>query len=181
MKLENRNGPMPLSIFGEEEPETDTSLNIQDAFMSKQAPHSGNVHSRDPSLSISDLLSNLYSQADSTRVDSMHKPTENGLVSTNRVSSSDLLDGGDDFEDDSWEFKDAVSQVRTNNETPLDSSDDGDQSFSTKTKLNTYVDFYCKLKDELCLVSRCHLDSLKVGKLFNIIFIAKVLAPSRSC
>lgn len=163
MKSENRNGPVPLSIFGEEEPETDTTLNIEDIFVPKQATHTGHGLALDPSLSINDLLSNLYSQAGSTRVHSVQLPTENGFVSTNMVSHSDLRDDGDDVEDDSWEFKDAVSEVRTENETYLPSIDDGDRSLPTQTKLDDYMDFYCKLQEKLFFVSGCHLDSLKVG------------------
>lgn len=144
---------MPLSIFGDEELETNGSSSIQDDFTFKPASFHRNTQSQGSSLSVDDLFE-LYSQAEPVNsVDSLEKPTENGLDSTDGVLDSKLMDDGDDFEDGSWEFKVAVSPTITK-DTP--------QSIATETNLNNYADFYCKLKDELCAVARYHLAGLKV-------------------
>ncbi|CAK9160131.1 unnamed protein product [Ilex paraguariensis] len=160
---------LPLSIFGDEEQVTDETLNVQDDFMHQPVSHPRNVQRQGSTISINDLISNLYSQAEQIpSVGTMEKQTVNELSSTERMFDSNSVDGGDDFGDGSWEFKDASSQTRAENQTFFLSLGDAHQNISPKLKLNNYVDFYCKLKDELCFVARCHLDGLKVDKINKI-------------
>ncbi|CAL5330263.1 unnamed protein product [Camellia sinensis] len=157
----NPKGALPLSIFGDEELETDNSLNIEDAFTYAPSSHPRNgISSQGSNISIHDLLSNLYSQAEQIpSVDKTEKLTGYGLDSSDKVLDPSLVKCGDDFDDASWEFRDASSQTR--DQTSLHSPGEAHQKFSTKLKLNNYVDFYCKLKDELSFVCKCHLGSLK--------------------
>ncbi|KAA8536878.1 hypothetical protein F0562_029356 [Nyssa sinensis] len=136
-RSENHIGALPLSIFGDEELETDDSLNSKDIFI--QAPQIPSV-------------------------DSTQKPTENGFNSVGTVSDLNLVNGDDDFDDSSWEFKDGSSQTGAKDQTSLLSPGDAHHNYSNKLKLDNYVDFYCRLKDELCFVARCHLDSLKKAR-----------------
>ncbi|XP_024977172.1 uncharacterized protein LOC112514790 isoform X2 [Cynara cardunculus var. scolymus] len=54
---------VPLSIFGiEEEPQTDSYMNLQHEFF-KSSTHGKNMQNQSSSLSINDILSDLYSQA----------------------------------------------------------------------------------------------------------------------
>ncbi|KAF5952239.1 hypothetical protein HYC85_010183 [Camellia sinensis] len=157
----NPKGALPLSIFGDEELETDNSLNIEDAFTYAPSSHLRNgISSRGSNISIHDLLSNLYSQAEQIpSVEKTEKLTGYGLDSSDKVLDPSLMKCDDDFDDASWEFRDASSQTR--DQTSLHSPGEAHQKFSTKLKLNNYVDFYCKLKDELSFVCKCHLGSLK--------------------
>ncbi|XP_057498744.1 uncharacterized protein LOC130783211 isoform X2 [Actinidia eriantha] len=129
---ENHKGALPLSIFGDDKLETDDSLKVQDVFAYKPSSYHGNgINSQGSNISIHDLLSNLYSQAEQIPcADNTAELIGNGLGSS-------------------------VDQ------TSLCSLDDANEEFSTKLKLNNHLDFYCKLKDELSFVCRCHLYSLK--------------------
>ncbi|KAL6989674.1 hypothetical protein U1Q18_015425 [Sarracenia purpurea var. burkii] len=156
---ENHKGALPLSIFGDNELETDESLNVQDAFSHKTFSHSRSGMNRQGSnVSIHDLISNLYSQAGKIpSVNNIEKNAGNGLDFSDEVLNPSLVNFDDDFDDASWEFKDASSQIRAVEHTSLCSPGDAPKKFSAKLKLNNYVDFYCKLKDELS----SHLDSVK--------------------
>ncbi|KAK9293274.1 hypothetical protein L1049_021266 [Liquidambar formosana] len=280
IRSDNHGGALPLSLFSDGKLEPDDILNHQDVFTYKPSTYPKNgLNSHGSSMSVDDLILNLYSQAegvppvDSTQkptvngyvstqsvldsnlvnddddfddnswefkdafldarakdqtsegvppVDLTQKPTENGLVSTQSVPDSNLVNDEDDFDDNSWEFKDAFLDARAKDQTsegvpPVDSTqktivnglistqtvldsnlvnDDNDfddsswefkdavldakakdrtsvlshgdthQNVSTKLKVENYVDFYSKLKDESCLIALCHLDSLKKAKSF---------------
>ncbi|XP_043698366.1 uncharacterized protein LOC122649068 [Telopea speciosissima] len=98
---EKPQGAIPLSIFGEEEEDPDSnnpSFNdTADPFPAKQlsSPVKNEVKFGQ-GLLLSDLIVNLYSQADQIKI-------ENG-------SHSNLVDGDENFDDDGWQFKDAISQ-----------------------------------------------------------------------
>ncbi|RDX82586.1 hypothetical protein CR513_36601, partial [Mucuna pruriens] len=82
-----------------------------------------------------------------------HAPqvNENGLQSSPTILNSELTNGDDDFEDDSWDFKDAISGTRSQDQaSTLDHKDSID-----------YLEFYSKLKDELCNSVLFHLQNLK--------------------
>lgn len=61
------------------------------------------------SLSINDLIWNLYGQAEQKTSHGAPKASENGQA----VLDSNLVTGDDDFNDDSWEFKDASHGARS--------------------------------------------------------------------
>lgn len=61
------------------------------------------------SLSINDLIWNLYGQAEQKTSHGTPKASENGQA----VLDSNLVTGDDDFNDDSWEFKDASHGARS--------------------------------------------------------------------
>ena len=162
----NYKEPVPLSIFGiEEEPQTDNSLNLQhDLFKSSsQGKHTRNLSSN---LSINDILSDLYSQAEPiSSAYHEHNPDEkeNSLHSTSKEYTSHVDDDNnddDDFDDGSWEFKDASIHPRAEK-----------LNLSFEKKLSNCTDLYSNLKNELSVVARRHLHSLKVGALIllNII------------
>lgn len=112
--------------------------------------------------SINDMIANLYSQAEQTSVNTEHNLTESQLNQSSVVSSSNLVaGGGGDDDDSSWDFKDA-SEMRFDSEASLTSTVDPYRSKSSKLKLDNYLDFYSKLKEELCFVIKNHIDRLKV-------------------
>ena len=158
-----------MTLFSTGELETDDSLNHQDfwAFKANSNPRNG-IARQASNMPINDLISTLYNQSKpSTSVDSAQKPSENGFSLAETVLDSNAVNDNDDFDDDSWEFKDAFSGAKAEDLTSGHSSDNAFQNFSTKVELKDYVDFYLKLKDKSCSVALCHLDSLKVGSPLN--------------
>ncbi|KAI7727921.1 hypothetical protein M8C21_010677 [Ambrosia artemisiifolia] len=144
----NYKEPVPLSIFGiEEDPEADNSLNLEHELFKSSTKHTRNPSSN---LSINDILSDLYSQAQPISSDGK----EDLLHSANKEYGSHVADHNDNdddgFNDDSWEFKDASFQSSVEN-----------QNSSFEKKLNNCVNLYSNLKDDLCAVARRHLHSLK--------------------
>ncbi|KAL2532134.1 hypothetical protein Adt_05485 [Abeliophyllum distichum] len=162
-KLNNHEGALPLSIFGDEEPETSGHVDAQDDFMHQSTSNQRNGHASDSVISISDLISNLYSQAEqATSVDTVQKQTEIKFSPSDAVSNSDVMHNDDgDFDDNTWEFTDAFSQKRNNNEASLYNVVDEHLISSSKLKLNNFVDFYYRLRNELCFIAKGHIESLK--------------------
>ncbi|XP_009592357.1 uncharacterized protein LOC107788892 isoform X1 [Nicotiana tabacum] len=162
LKLENHKGALPLSIFGDEEQEIDGSSNIEDIFVPHNASYSKNDRSPDSNISINDLISNLYSQAE--QISPAHSVQVPNSISDNPqdlVSNSNLVNGEDDLDDGEWEFKDGSSQMRTDNDTSLLTSDDPPKRSFSKLNLDNYLDLYSKLRKELCYHAKRHLDELK--------------------
>ncbi|KAM1051899.1 hypothetical protein ACFX19_033963 [Malus domestica] len=155
---ENHRRALPLSIFGDEEPETDDSSVQQNISTHTTASHQVNTKKSPASnLSITDLISSLYSQVDQN-TNTIHVPklTDNTIHTAPTFLESDF---GDDFDEDSWEFKDAVS--RDQNQTSIATLEDSPQDSSTKVHLDNYVDLYCKLKDETYGLALYHLENKK--------------------
>ncbi|KAG5541390.1 hypothetical protein RHGRI_021281 [Rhododendron griersonianum] len=162
---DNHRGALPLSIFGDEELETDDSPNIQDAFTFKPSYPRNGINSQGSNISINDLISNLYCQAEQIPpVDDAGKHTGNGLDSSNEVMDLTLVNSDDDFEDSSWDFKDASIQTSTIDQTSLWAQVDTCDNFTTNSHMINFRDFYCKLKDELSAVCRGHLNNLMRDK-----------------
>ncbi|RVW53282.1 hypothetical protein CK203_100507 [Vitis vinifera] len=131
----NHKGALPLSMFSYGELETDDSLNHQDFLAYKPNSNPRNDTTLQASnISINDLISML---------------------------DSDIVNGSDDFDADSWEFKDAFSGAKAEDMTSAHGIDNAHQNFSTKVELKDYVDFYLKLKEESCFVALCHLTKAK--------------------
>lgn len=163
LKLENHKGALPLSIFGDEEQEIDGSSNIEDIFVPHNASYSKNDRSPDSNISINDLISNLYSQAE--QISPSHSVQVPNSISDNpqdSVSNSNLVNGEDDLDDGEWEFKEGSSPMRTDNDTSLLTSEDPPKKSFSKLNLDNYLDLYSKLRKELCCHAKRHLDELKV-------------------
>lgn len=154
--LESHRQALPLSIFGDEELETDGSSIHEDISTHAAVSHQINTaKSPVPNISITDLISSLYSQ-----VDQNTNATENPPHPASTVLESVL--GDDDFDDDSWEFKDAVSSDQ--DQTSITNLEYSPPNSLTKVQLDNLVDFYCKLKDESYFLALRLLDN-KVSKL----------------
>ncbi|XAR52584.1 hypothetical protein NMG60_11020730 [Bertholletia excelsa] len=162
-KFGNNKGALPLSIFGDEELETDDSLNAQDDFAQKLSSHPrSGVYGQGSNVSIHDLISNLYSQAAQTySVNNTGKLPGNGLEFSDEVLNTGSENGDNDFDDASWEFKDAAPLARAIEPISVHIPGDALEISPTKSNPTNYVDFYSKLKDELLFVCRCHLNGLK--------------------
>lgn len=156
-------------MFSDGALETDDSLNHPDFWALKASSNSSNGIVREASnIPINDLISSLYNQSEpNTSVDPAHKPSENGLSVTETGLDLDAVNGNDDFDNDSWEFKGAFSGAKAEDLTSGHSVDNVLQNFSTKLELRDYVDFYLKLKEKSCFVALSHLDNLKVGSPLN--------------
>lgn len=213
---------MPLSLFGDETPDTDEQSVPQDlSHYTPTSPIKNNFNSPGSNLSINDIW-NLYNQAKSptspnvtpkasenqilaspevsgsslvtgndgldddfwgfkdastgsrfthessqqTSFSHTSQVNENGLHSSPTVLNSDLANGDDDFEDDSWEFKDAISGTKSQDHaSTLDHTDLPLTQLSTKLEQIDYSEFYGKLKDELCNYILSHIQNLKVANL----------------
>ncbi|XP_068341825.1 uncharacterized protein [Pyrus communis] len=157
--LENHRRALPLSIFGDDELETDDSSIQQNISSLTTASHQVNTNKSPASnLSITDLISSLYSQVDqNTNTIHAPKPTENIMDPAPTFLESNF--GGDDFDEDSWEFKDAVTSDQ--NQTSIATLEDSPHDSSTKVHLDNYVDLYSKLKDETYALALYHLENKK--------------------
>ncbi|XP_059310721.1 uncharacterized protein LOC132062095 [Lycium ferocissimum] len=162
-KLENHKGALPLSIFGdEEELEIDGSSNIEDIFVPHNASYSKNDRSPDSNVSISDLISNLYSQAEHiSPVRSAQVPNSISVSPQDSVSNSSLLNGEDELDDGEWEFKDGSSEMRIYNDISLLTFEDPPQRSFFNLNLDDYLNLYSKLRNKLCYHAKCHLDDFK--------------------
>ncbi|KAL5068716.1 hypothetical protein RYX36_019603 [Vicia faba] len=214
---ENRREALPLSIFGDDMPDTNEHSVSQD--LSPHAPVSpmqNNFNSPGSNISINDLIWSLYSQSEnktspnvtpkasenqirasleltgsgldysddfdddfgdfkdaspettlaqeSARNTSLNHPTEvnqNGLQTSLDVLNSDLINDNDGFQEDSWEFKDAISGKSTQYQASTIDHRDLQMQLSTKLKPSDCVEFFSTLKDELCNNVLFHLQNLK--------------------
>lgn len=164
VKLENHKGALPLSLFGDGEHEIDNSLIYQDALTSNPDPTARVNAKTSPrsNISINDLISSLYSQAErNSSVNHMQSPSEDHLGSTQKGA---LIEDDGDFDDDSWEFKGSFSRSIGESQTSTPADGDSHIKYSTNVEQKEYADFYSKLKDELYVVARCHLDNLKKAR-----------------
>ncbi|KAI5398501.1 hypothetical protein KIW84_064041 [Lathyrus oleraceus] len=217
---ENRREALPLSIFGDDMPDTNEHLVSQD--LSPRAPVSpmqNNINSPGSNLSINDLIWSLYSQSEdktspnvtpkanenqiraspelsgsgldhsddldddfgdfkdaspettltqeSAQNTSLNHPTEvteNGLQTSLDVLNSDLINDNDGFEDDSWEFKDAISGKSTQDQASTIDHRDLLTQLSSKLEPSDCVEFFSTLKDELCNNVLFHLQNLKKAR-----------------
>lgn len=146
---------MPLSFFGiEEDPEAESSLNLQ-LELFKSSTNGKHTRNQSSKLSFNDILSDLYSQVEPIS-SANHENNLHGNVdllhSTGNEYSSQVVDNDDDFNDGSWEFKDASSQSKVEN-----------QKLSFEKKLINCMDYYSNLKDDLCVIARRQLNGLKVS------------------
>ncbi|KAM5561289.1 hypothetical protein ABKV19_022072 [Rosa sericea] len=157
--LNNHRQALPLSIFGDEELETDDSSVHQDISTQTAASHQINTaKSRATNVSITDLISSLYSQVEQN-TSKLHTPkeTESTMHPVTTVLDSDFV--GDDADDDSWEFKDAVSKDR--DPTSIANLEDSLKHSCTKIQLDDFLELYCKLKNESYFLALYHLDQKK--------------------
>ncbi|XP_042065032.1 uncharacterized protein LOC121808546 isoform X2 [Salvia splendens] len=168
--LNHHRGAIPLSIFGDEEPESGSSSDVQDIFSHQSIPAKKSDHIAGNVDSIRDMISNLYSQAEQTSsIKAEHNLSESQLNLPSVVSNSDLVDNDDNNDDDddddddddgSWDFKDA-SEIGFDSKASLTSAGDAYMSKSSKLKLDGYLAFYLKLKEELYFIGKNHIDGLK--------------------
>ncbi|XP_011087384.1 uncharacterized protein LOC105168888 isoform X2 [Sesamum indicum] len=162
--LNYHKGAIPLSIFGNEEPESDGSSDVQDVCTYQSTSEQRNNHTSTTVISISDLISNLYSQTEQiSSISTVQTPSKTRLSLSNAVSSPNRVNDDDHLDHDSWDFKDA-SQTRYDSEVSLYSVGNTHLSVSSRRKLNNHLDFYSKLKEELCFVTKCQIESLKQAR-----------------
>ncbi|KAI3979993.1 hypothetical protein MKX01_042647 [Papaver californicum] len=89
---------------------------------------------------------------------SSQEATQNGFDLVDMFASSDEANGNDEFAENSWD-KGALSEGYSKTD-----SGDALRKFPTESKLNTYLDFYCRLKEECYYLALHHLDALKKAK-----------------
>ncbi|KAL0422019.1 UNVERIFIED_CONTAM: hypothetical protein Slati_3224800 [Sesamum latifolium] len=162
--LNYHKGAIPLSIFGNEEPESDDSSDVQDVFTYQSTSNQRNNHTPTTVMSINDLISNLYSQTEQiSSISTVQTPSETQLSLSNAVSSPNRVNDDDHLDHDSWDFKDA-SETSFDSEASLYTVGNTHLSVSSRLKLNNHLDLYSKLKEELCFVTKCHIESLKQAR-----------------
>ncbi|KAK8329203.1 hypothetical protein V6Z12_A11G303200 [Gossypium hirsutum] len=155
-------GALPLSIFGDEEIETEDPLKHEDVSLLKPTTTKGGLKDTRSNISINDLISSLYSQSE---INTSLNPisNQNGPLSSQIDAGSSLVNG-DNFDDDSWEFKGAVSGTGGENQNSSFSFGDSYEKYTIKTELNDYLDLYSKFSTELCFVALSHLENMKKDK-----------------
>ncbi|KAG8648260.1 hypothetical protein MANES_09G166100v8 [Manihot esculenta] len=163
VRTENHKGALPLFLFGDEETEADDPV-IHEDFSTQKSTSDQRVGIMKPHLNISinDLISSLYSQAEqSTSVNDEQSLNDNGLNSTKIVIPSNLANANHDIDDDSWEFQDASTGARNEDQTSVLGLEQSHAKYSTKIELNDFVEFFSNLKKELHYIALCHLENLK--------------------
>ncbi|GLT90300.1 hypothetical protein SLE2022_082420 [Rubroshorea leprosula] len=160
--LEKHDGALPLSIFGDVEPETDDPLTYPDVSTHKPTPLKVGMKDSGSNMSIKDLISTLYSRVEQdASIIHRDSPNENGYGSTKRMVASDTVNSADGFDDNSWEFKGVFFGSGDQNQKSALGVGDSSQLYPAEGKINDFVDFYSKLTDELCFVALFHVDGLK--------------------
>ena len=159
---------MPLSAFSDGLEESRDSLTQQDEIfqMPTSVPSNG-FNTQGQGLCIHDLLSNLYSQAQLTSsVGSNKNAGENGVHSPQKTDTTTMGDD-DDWDDNSWEFKHAVSETGIKEQSSSASPGTVPQILSeTMTSLQICMDLYEKLRESLCILLSHQLNEEKVGIFF---------------
>ncbi|KAJ6757212.1 hypothetical protein OIU74_026457 [Salix koriyanagi] len=157
-------GALPLSIFGDEEQDSNDPVSDQDISpqLSSSKPIDGVTES-----SFKHFYQTILYQVYTVKLSMIlllifvKIPSGSGLSPANVVIESNLAGNSDDFDDDSWEFKDASSVIRAEDQASFIGLGEPNTKYSTKIELNDCVDFFCKLKEELHFLALCHLDNLK--------------------
>lgn len=170
MQREKPNGVLPLSFFQDEELGTSDTLVHEDNPVSAcDFPARAKTKTPNPNVSISDLISSLYSQVDEKV--SVKSATESSLVNGEDNSwefqgpSLASKNSDDEFDDDSWEFQGPTQAVKDS----LKGENVWDQSQEKPVisiEPNDYKDFFHKLKTELYYIALSHLESLMVSRVF---------------
>lgn len=152
---ENSGGPLPLSLFSDGLEESSDSLTQQNEIFQKptSVPRNG-FNAQGLGLSIHDLLSDLYSEAQSTSsVDCNKSPAENGIHSPQKTEDTTTVGDDDDWDDNSWEFKDALSETGIEEQSSSASPGTVPQFLSeAMTSLQICMDLYVKLREFLCIL-----------------------------
>ncbi|XVF31317.1 hypothetical protein REPUB_Repub16aG0135300 [Reevesia pubescens] len=161
-RLEKPKGALPLSIFGDAELETDDSLRYEDVSIQKPTSPRAGMKDTHSNISVHDLISSLYGQAEKNpSLNQISYQSENGLFPSQMEVGSNVENDENDFDDDSWDFKGAVSGTTGENQNPPLGFGDSYEKYSIKTGPHNYVDFYSKLTAELCFVALSHLENMK--------------------
>ncbi|CAO2836668.1 unnamed protein product [Amaranthus hypochondriacus] len=159
-------GALPLSLFSDDPEESNDCLDFQNEVVHKPTLSSGySFNNQGSVIPIHDLISNLYSQAQLTTVDSTRKVAENGVHFPSTVEVITPLDRDDIEDDGSWEYIDALSENGVKERLPT--AIPGNM-FQKQTEilpeLQTCVDFYEQLRDSLYFLLSCQLDELKKAR-----------------
>lgn len=175
VRFKNQTGALPLSLFGHEELQSETSddLNPQGIFTHSTSTSTVKDANKSltPALLLNDLISSLYSQAEqNTTLNHTRSKSGDDIDSLQEVldSNLELGDGNGDFEDDSWEFKDAFSGSIAVNHTSVPNHGDLGGASSTRVGSEDYADFYSKLKQDLYFVLQFYFVDLKVSRFLKI-------------
>lgn len=156
--LDNQQRTQPLPIFSNDEQNSGDKF-PQDGFLHKPATFVGNGINGSNSVStiaVTDRILSLYNQAEQTSPKKyVQKPIEMG-------SNFDLV-SDDDWDENGWEFKDAISEARIKDLSCGSEIVNKHKEFAADLKPENVVDFYSRLKEESCFFILHHLDSLKVS------------------
>ncbi|XP_041020761.1 uncharacterized protein LOC121262371 isoform X2 [Juglans microcarpa x Juglans regia] len=149
--FKNHREPLPMSIFSDGNLDLDESSILQD--ISSVTPISNPrdaIKSPSSNMSINDIISSLYSQAEQSASFKHTSPASDYRMHSNTmVFESDLVNGDDDFDNGSWDFKAAGSETRAEDRTSDIDLRDSRTTLSTALELNDCVDLYSKLKEGL--------------------------------
>lgn len=91
--------------------------------------------------------------------------SESILDSNQSGHESMMMNSVNILDDSSWEFEDASSRLGYGDQGSLPSLAEPHQKFSANMEIDDLLEFYSKLKDELCLIALSHLNRTKVSGL----------------
>lgn len=103
--------------------------------------------------------------ANRTSFDLVQQLSEGMLDSNQSGQESMMMSSVNILDDSSWEFKDTSSQFGYGDQGSLPSLAEPHQKFSANMEIDDLLEFYSKLKDELCLIALSHLNRTKVSGL----------------
>ncbi|KAG6701467.1 hypothetical protein I3842_08G166300 [Carya illinoinensis] len=149
--FKNHREPLPMSIFSDGNLDLNESSILQDiaSFTPISNPRDA-IKSPNSNMSINDIISSLYSQAEQSASFNYTSPASDyGMHSNTTVFESDLVNGDDDFDDGSWDFKAAGSETGAEDRTSDIDLGDSQKTLSTALELNNCMDLYSKLKEGL--------------------------------
>ncbi|KAH9612376.1 hypothetical protein KSS87_005787 [Heliosperma pusillum] len=162
----NSKEALPLSLFGDSTEETSETLNHSDELFHKQTSNPGNAFSGQSSMvSIHDLITNLYSQAQSVQsVGSKVELAENGVHDIQEKESPSFGED-DEWDDNSWEFKGAFREAGVG-EQPSSAISGSVAHIQLEVSQNVqdYIHLYTELRNSLCFILSSQLDELQKAR-----------------
>ncbi|XP_074311558.1 uncharacterized protein LOC141647321 isoform X2 [Silene latifolia] len=162
----NSKEALPLSLFGDSTEETSETLNHSNELFHKQTSNPGNGFSGQGSVvSIHDLITNLYSQAQSIQsVGSKVELAEDGVHNI-QEKESPSLDEDDEWDSNFWEFKGSFREAGVE-EQPSSAIPGSVAQIQLEVSQNVqdYIHLYTALRNSLCSLLSCQVDELQKAR-----------------
>ncbi|KAG9457947.1 hypothetical protein H6P81_002455 [Aristolochia fimbriata] len=158
---------MPVSCPSNGGLDLDKLFEVQDGFVPKPSSdgrNGMNGFNLKVDAGLDDLISNLYAPEEPISVANLEKgAADNGVELLQSSLNDDLVNGEPDWDETDWEFKDASSETKMEDKI-VGSWNNMSQDAPSNFKLQKFVEFYSKLKEESHALAFYHLEGLKKVK-----------------